>query len=872
MKRFLSILLCMCMLASFFTVSAVAEEEETPAHEHVWGEGIVTTEPSCVPGVKTYSCACGDSYTEDIDPIKGHEYTGSVTTEPSCVPGVMTYSCVCGDSYTEGIDPVKSHEYTGSVTTEPSCVPGVMTYSCVCGDSYTEGIDPVKSHEYTGSVTTEPTCVPGVMTYSCACGDSYTEDIDPVKSHEYTGSVTTEPSCVSGVMTYSCACGDSYTEDIDPIKDHEYTGSVTTEPSCVSGVMTYSCVCGDSYTEGIDPVKDHEYTGSVTTEPSCVPGVMTYSCACGDSYTEDIDPVKSHEYTGSVTTEPSCAPGVMTYSCACGDSYTEDIAPVKSHEYTGSVTTEPSCAPGVMTYSCACGDSYTEDIDPIKDHVWDEGKVTTEPTTKAEGVRTYTCACSATKTEAIEKLSKLTKLKSMLKSGTGSYDLAADGKFYLGNAAGDEAYSHTYSSSISLDTGSMGVHSRAGLERDKDWTVHRPAGPIQDAGSYTFVIEGLGNYAGQSVDLVYTIKQLPLEPSITLSQTEFEYDGTAHTPTFSLGQHGYTITKFNVSYSDNINAGTCTYTITPSTESNFTFDTITGTFTIKKANIPDASITAPTAISGLKYNGEAQKLIAPGKLSSKDHGTMVYSLNGKDFSESIPVAEMPGDYPVFYKVLGGKNYNDSKVKEVKASIAKTPASDVAQMIINLDWLPDGQVDPGNKHQRDAVLKVWAAYLKLSAAEQSKIPDYLYNWLYYLVSNTDYATLSGGGSWYEGKRGGISFSAIDPRHKFGAVYVDGELIHHSNYSYYWYGENDYDQDDILVLTLKPEYLKTLKSGKYDITISFTNGYTTSYFSIWDGTGAPPTGDSANLPLWTALLIMSTAAMAAAVYGLRKKKES
>jgi len=38
-----------------------------PASDHDYGEGVVTTEPKCeVKGVRTFTCNCGDSYTEDI--------------------------------------------------------------------------------------------------------------------------------------------------------------------------------------------------------------------------------------------------------------------------------------------------------------------------------------------------------------------------------------------------------------------------------------------------------------------------------------------------------------------------------------------------------------------------------------------------------------------------------------------------------------------------------------------------------------------------------------------------------------------------------------------------------------------------------------
>lgn len=42
---------------------------------------------------------------------------------------------------------------------------------------------------------------------------------------------------------------------------------------------------------------------------------------------------------------------------------------------------------------------------PKKDHTWDNGVVTTEPTTEHEGVKTYTCTgCGETKTESIARL------------------------------------------------------------------------------------------------------------------------------------------------------------------------------------------------------------------------------------------------------------------------------------------------------------------------------------------------------------------------------------------------------------------------------------------------------------------------------------
>lgn len=47
-------------------------------HAHTWDAGVVTKEATCTEaGVKTFTCSCGATYTEDI-PAKGHNYNNGV--------------------------------------------------------------------------------------------------------------------------------------------------------------------------------------------------------------------------------------------------------------------------------------------------------------------------------------------------------------------------------------------------------------------------------------------------------------------------------------------------------------------------------------------------------------------------------------------------------------------------------------------------------------------------------------------------------------------------------------------------------------------------------------------------------------------------
>ena len=77
-----------------------------------------------------------------------------------------------------------------------------------------------------------------------------------------------------------------------------------------------------------------------------------------------------------------------------------------THSYGAWQTTaEATCtAAGTEMRSCSCGEEETRAV-PALGHTWNDGVVTTAPTTEEEGVMTYTCTrCGATRKEAIARL------------------------------------------------------------------------------------------------------------------------------------------------------------------------------------------------------------------------------------------------------------------------------------------------------------------------------------------------------------------------------------------------------------------------------------------------------------------------------------
>ena len=159
------------------------------AHTHAFGEWTVTTPATCTKdGVKTRTCACGETETQTI-PATGHSFgEWTVTTPATCtVDGVESRTCsACGETETRAI-PATGHTFgEWTVTTPATCTEdGVESRTCsACGETETRAI-PATGHTFgEWTVTTPATCTEdGVESRTCsACGETETRAI-PATGH-----------------------------------------------------------------------------------------------------------------------------------------------------------------------------------------------------------------------------------------------------------------------------------------------------------------------------------------------------------------------------------------------------------------------------------------------------------------------------------------------------------------------------------------------------------------------------------------------------------------------------------------------------------------------------------------------------------------
>ena len=334
--------------------------------KHVYDSGVVTTEPGCESeGVKTFTCSCGESYTEPID-ATGHSYA-----DGSC--------SVCGAADPNFAVAIPDGMNIKSITAVTSFEDGkVISY-------YQWGSPAGEANSYIATVP-EGTETVTVTFKAGTHPDPYTRgDVQKLSgAHVYpdfnemgeeiynAGSKELTAVQTDGLYSVEMNVADFL------LSDNSYYGAYDSSYA-VQYLLAFK------YPEG---AHEHSYTEEVTTEPGCVTeGVKTFTCSCGDSYTEEI-PATGHKYGDwqTVTAATCAAAGekqrVCTNGCAEGTEgrvETQTIAKT-SHTY-GEPVEDPKAtctAAGTKTYTCTVcpegteGHTKTETV-PALGHNYENG-------------------------------------------------------------------------------------------------------------------------------------------------------------------------------------------------------------------------------------------------------------------------------------------------------------------------------------------------------------------------------------------------------------------------------------------------------------------------------------------------------------------
>ena len=184
-----------------------------------------------------------------------------------------------------------------------------------------------------------------------------------------------------------------------------------------------------------------------------------------------------------------------------------------------------------------------------------------------------------------------------------------------------------------------------------------------------------GNYNSVSnVDVTVTVAKAnptAAAPSATATYGQTLADVTLTNP---AGNTAGTWTWVDAATTSVGNAGSKTFkaNFTPTDSANYNGVTnVDISLTVNKVN---AAVTAaPTAKTGLTFNGGNQALVTAGTASG---GTMRYALGTESaaegsYSESIPEGRAAKTYYVWYMVVGDENHNDSTEARISVVIGQT---------------------------------------------------------------------------------------------------------------------------------------------------------------------------------------------------------
>ena len=249
----------------------------------------------------------------------------------------------------------------------------------------------------------------------------------------------------------------------------------------------------------------------------------------------------------------------------------------------------------------------------------------------------------------------------------------------------------TYSGSAqALVRAGSTAHGKLLYSLSKDGTYSETIPTGTDAGEYTvwYKVEGDSNHKdSQPGSVTATIAPKTVTATVTVGGGSLTYTGDPLKPDVIVKDGDTVISpeEYDVSYRDNVNAGTATVTVRNKAGGNYT---VSGSTTFEIGKAASEVRTAPGANAGLVYNGGEQTLITAGTALG---GKLKYRLGETgEFTEALPKATDAGTYTVYCMVEGDGNHRDSEVQSLTVTIdkAKVTVKALDKRIYTDDKAPD----------------------------------------------------------------------------------------------------------------------------------------------------------------------------------------
>ena len=376
--------------------AVIVAQTEIPAKGHSWGEGKITTAPTCENvGVKTYTCTvCKETKTEAIN-ATGHTPVDVAEKPATCTEAghkAGTKCSVC-EAILSGMEevPTTGHTEVIDAAKAPTCTETGLTegkHCSVCNEVLVAQEEiPAKGHTEVIDEAKAPTC--------------------------------TEPGLTEGKHCSVCKEVLVAQEEI-PAKGHTEVIDEAIEATCTTPGKTegkHCSVCNEVLVaQGVIPAKGHTEVIDPAVAPTCTEPGKTEGKHCSVCNTvlvaQEVIPAKGHTEVIDPAVAPTCTePGKTEgkHCSVCKDVLVaQEVIPATGHtEKTvagkPATCTEPGKTEG--KHCSVCGEVITAQKEiPALGHSWGEWTVTTPASCTATGEETRTCdRCATTEKRELAK-------------------------------------------------------------------------------------------------------------------------------------------------------------------------------------------------------------------------------------------------------------------------------------------------------------------------------------------------------------------------------------------------------------------------------------------------------------------------------------
>ena len=343
---------------------------DTEDIQHVYVQGDILTPPAVADRADGSKFLSWDRSLPTVMPDQDleftavygphiHRYVSYLTRKAACTAdGLLTYTCVCGDTYTETV-PALGHNYE-ALTASTDNDASKCTFVCTnCGDRY--------DYALTYQVVSASGQRGRILYEFDLTDDNLDTGFQPDGSVDVRVPLSDFQSTAKRV--YVRRFVNNAWETVPAVIEDGYLVITADHFTPYDVQFVFSC----------SETGAHEWVEvEVTKQPTCSEeGLRHVICAlCEEEKDEPvpIDP-NAHKFRVAVV-EPTCTDeGYTSYACEyCRYGYAENVTPALGHSY-GIRVTPPTCtAGGITTYTCTrCRDSYTKNPTPPTEHVDADG-------------------------------------------------------------------------------------------------------------------------------------------------------------------------------------------------------------------------------------------------------------------------------------------------------------------------------------------------------------------------------------------------------------------------------------------------------------------------------------------------------------------